>query len=101
MGDVGLAIQRAEDKTAQMQARAGAIDELLASGALEDHVSGGNDYIQAELDKIGAGVGVDDELARLKGEIAASAPRQLEEGNGAAAPAEQQAARVEQAGDGA
>ena len=33
MGDVGLAIQRAEDKTAQMQARAGAIDELLASGA--------------------------------------------------------------------
>src|SRR3984885_11756982 len=38
MGDVGLAIQRAEDKTAQMQARAGAIDELLASGALEDHV---------------------------------------------------------------
>ena len=33
MGDVGMAIQRAEDKTAQMQARAGAIDELLASGA--------------------------------------------------------------------
>jgi RNA polymerase primary sigma factor len=32
MSDVGLAIQRAEDKTAQMQmqARAGAIDELLA-----------------------------------------------------------------------
>ena len=43
MGDVGLAIQRAEDKTAQMQARAGAIDELLASGALEDHVSGPQD----------------------------------------------------------
>ena len=36
MGDVGLAMQRAEDKTAQMQARAGALDELLASGALED-----------------------------------------------------------------
>ena len=36
MGDVGMAIQRAEDKTAQMQARAGAIDELLASGALDD-----------------------------------------------------------------
>src|SRR5215470_16558268 len=35
MGDVGLAIQRAEDKTAQLQARAGAIDELLASGALD------------------------------------------------------------------
>ena len=36
MGDVGLAIQRAEDKTAQMQARAGAVDELIASGALDD-----------------------------------------------------------------
>ena len=34
MGDVGMAIQRAEDKTEQMQARAGAIDELMASGAL-------------------------------------------------------------------
>ena len=38
MGDVGMAIQRAEDKTAQMQARAGAIDELIASGALDDVV---------------------------------------------------------------
>jgi len=108
MGDVGLAIQRAEDKTAQMQARAGAIDELLASGALEDHVSGGTDYIQAELDKLGAGAGVESELARMKGEIAAGAPKQIE-GNGAAAqqeqeqaaPAEQQAAPAEQqAGDG-
>ena len=84
MGDVGLAIQRAEDKTAQMQARAGAIDELLASGALEDHVGGGTDYIQAELDKLGAGSEVESELARMKGEIAASAPKQIE-GNGAAA----------------
>ena len=31
-----MAVQRAEDKTAQMQARAGAIDELIASGALDD-----------------------------------------------------------------
>src|SRR4051812_26330246 len=34
MGDVGMAIQRAEDKTAEMQARASAVDELIASGAL-------------------------------------------------------------------
>ena len=107
MGDVGLAIQRAEDKTAQMQARAGAIDELLASGALEDHVSGGTDYIQAELDKLGAGSGIESELARMKGEIAASAPKQIE-GNGAGPAQPQdvpqdvpQVAPVEQqAGDG-
>jgi phage shock protein A len=101
MGDVGLAIQRAEDKTAQLQARAGAIDELLASGALEDHVSGNQDYIQAELDKIGASTSVDSELARMKGEIAASAPKEIE-GNGSAANGRQEQPTVadQQAGDG-
>jgi phage shock protein A len=102
MGDVGLAIQRAEDKTAQMQARAGAIDELLASGALEDHVSGNQDQIQAELDKIGASSDVDAELARMKGELSANAPKQLE-GNGAPVDSEQQAGQqqAQQAGEGA
>jgi phage shock protein A len=99
MGDVGLAISRAEDKTAQMQARAGAIDELLASGALEDHVSGGQDHIQAELDKLGATSDVDSELARLKGEISANAPKQIE-GNGAAGAGQETAAAERQAGDG-
>jgi len=100
MGDVGLAIARAEDKTAQMQARAGAIDELLASGALEDHVGGGQDYIQAELDKLGASSDVDAELARIKGEISSSAPKQIE-GNGAAGSSQEAAAAEQQAGDGA
>lgn len=91
MGDVGLAIQRAEDKTAQMQARAGAIDELLASGALEDHVGGTPDAIQAELDKLSIGGGVDDDLARLKGEIGGGAAPQIEAGsNGTAAATEPQ-----------
>ncbi len=88
MGDVGMAIQRAEDKTAQMKARAGAIDELMASGALEDVVSGPHDDIQAELDRMGAGHGVDHELERMKAELAQSAPRQIEgaqaDGTGAA-----------------
>jgi len=79
MSDVGMAIQRAEDKTAQMQARAGAIDELMASGALDDMVSGPRDDIQAELDRMGAGHDVDRELERLKGELGqGSAPRQIE-----------------------
>jgi len=81
MGDVGLAIQRAEDKTEQMKARAGAIDELMASGALDDMVGGPRDDIQAELDRMGASHDVDAELARLKGEISqGSAPRQIETG---------------------
>ncbi|MGH8883648.1 MAG: PspA/IM30 family protein [Egibacteraceae bacterium] len=78
MGDVGLAVQRAEDRTAELQSRAGAIDELLASGALED-VTGSSDPIQAELDKVTATVGVDAELARLKSELTAgAAPQALE-----------------------
>jgi len=82
MGDVGMAIQRAEDKTAQMQARAGAIDELMASGALDD-VGGRRDDIQAELDQLSANSDVESELRRLRGEIAANAPKQLEGGVGA------------------
>ncbi len=81
MGDVGLAIQRAEDKTAQLQARAGAIDELLESGALADF-SGPRDDIQAELDRMNATTGVDLELERLKAELGqgSAAPRQLDAG---------------------
>src|SRR5215467_15497778 len=80
MGDVGMAIQRAEDKTAQMQARAGAIDELMASGALDDAVGGQRDDIQNELDMMSASSDVERELSRLKGELTTGAPKQLEGG---------------------
>jgi phage shock protein A len=78
MSDVGLAIQRAEDKTEQMKARAGAIDELMASGALTDALGGPPpDDIQAELDRMGATTGVDAELEKMKAELAAGAPKQI------------------------
>ena len=83
MSDVGLAIQRAEDKTEQMKARAGAIDELMASGALTDQISGPQDDIQAELDRMGATQGVDAELERMKAEIAGGSPKQLAGSGGA------------------
>jgi phage shock protein A len=68
MADVGLAIQRAKDKTEQMQARAGAIDELTASGALEDYTAQGDD-LDRQLAQISASSQVDDELAKLKSEL--------------------------------
>src|SRR5947208_4358345 len=73
MGDVGMAMQRAEDRTQQMQARAGAIDELISSGALDDASQplGGHDDIQAELDRAGASSNVELELAKLKAELPA------------------------------
>ncbi len=73
MGDAGGAMQRAQDKIASMQARAGAIDELLASGALND-LDHPVDDIQKELDKVSSGTQVDSELAALKAELASSAP---------------------------
>ena len=71
MGDVGLAIQRAEDKTAQMQARAGAIDELLASGALDDPTNTYKDDITRELDALAAASAVENELAAMKAAMGA------------------------------
>ena len=69
LGDVGLAVQRAEDKTAQMQARAGAIDELVASGALEDVSSTGKDNLTIELERMASQSQVDDELAKMRLEL--------------------------------
>ncbi|MBF8189086.1 PspA/IM30 family protein [Nonomuraea sp. K274] len=70
MGDVGLAVQRAEDKTAHLQARAGALDELIASGALEDAtLPAGRDDLQVQLDGLTSGRDVDEELARLRRQL--------------------------------
>lgn len=87
MGDVGLAVQRAEDKTQAMQARAGAIDELLASGALDDASGTAKDDITLELERMSNTSDVELELARLKGEIApAEQPAAIEAGSDTAAP---------------
>jgi phage shock protein A len=65
MGDAGAAMQRAQDKVAEMQARSGALDELLASGALTD-LTGSTDDIQAQLDKAASTSDIDAQLAALK-----------------------------------
>jgi phage shock protein A len=51
-----------------MQAHAGAVDELLQSGVLED-VGGNTDDIQKDLDEAGTAAEVDNELAALKAQI--------------------------------
>jgi phage shock protein A len=66
--DSGAALQRAQDKIANMQAHAGAMDELLESGVLED-VGGSTDDIQKELDEAGSSAEVDKELAAMKAEL--------------------------------
>lgn len=68
MADVGLAVQRAKDKTQQMQARAAAVEELTAAGALDDFTSTDDD-IGRQLKQIQQGNQVDDELAKMKAEL--------------------------------
>src|SRR5881628_2464253 len=90
MGDVGMAMQRAEDKTQQMQARAGAIDELIASGALDDPTGMAKDDLTAELDRLSSQSDVELELARLKGEIGpGEAPKEIEGTAASGTPAAQ------------
>jgi phage shock protein A len=72
MADLGLAMQRAEDKVENMRARAGAVEELEKAGAFEDITqlgSGGNDDIDRELAQLSSGAEVEDELAKMKAEL--------------------------------
>ena len=69
MSDVGMAIQRAEDKTLQLQARASAVDELLASGALEDPTGSVGSDLDRELDALASGSSVENELAAMKAQL--------------------------------
>src|SRR5438309_10553540 len=68
MEDTGLAIQRAKDKTDQMQARAAALDELVSSGQLEDLTSD-QTQLDRELSQLSSQSQVDQELAKLKAEV--------------------------------
>jgi phage shock protein A len=80
MADTGLAIQRAKDKTEQMQARAGAVEELIEAGTLEDFTAGDQSRLDRELTQIAAGQQVDAELEKLKAEVAAgSGQKELEQ----------------------
>ena len=71
MADVGLAMQRAVDKTENMRARAGAMEELEAAGAFDDNLAlgSGEDDIDRQLARADLAGQVDDELAKMKAEL--------------------------------
>jgi phage shock protein A len=71
MADLGLAIQRAEDKTETMRARASAVEELEKAGTFDDlsQLGSGQDDIDRQLSELTSGVQVDDELAKMKAEL--------------------------------
>src|SRR5688572_15162651 len=73
MADVGLAMQRAVDKTEDMKARADAVAELEAAGTFEDltALGSGEDDIDRQLHQLSSQSQVDDELSRMKAELGA------------------------------
>jgi len=88
MADIGLAMQRAQDKTEQMRARADAVQELEAAGTFDDltALGPGEDDIDKQLRELSTGSQVDDELAKMKAELGSGAPTepaQIEKESGA------------------
>ena len=70
LADVGLAVERAREKTENMRARAAALDELVASGVLEDRIGPGGG-VEQELARLKVSEQAKAELARLKQEVGA------------------------------
>lgn len=68
MADVGLALERAENKTDDMKARSEALDELMEAGTLSDITGRGQDEVERELSRISMESNIESELAKLKAE---------------------------------
>jgi phage shock protein A len=96
MADVGLAMQRALDKTENMKARADAVQELEAAGTFEDftQLGAGEDDIDRQLRQLSSSSEVESELAKMKAELGTGSQSAGELGagdSGARTGAEQQA----------
>jgi phage shock protein A len=90
MSDVGLALQRAQDKTEQMQARAAAVNELVDTGAIDDLTAAPGSDLDAQIAALTAGSQVDDEMAKLRAEVGSGAPApELGQGTESTEPAEE------------
>jgi phage shock protein A len=89
MADAGAAIERARTKTQEMQARASAMDELMASGTLEDFTSD-KTQLDRELQQMTSQSQVDSELAKMKQELGTGGDKPQLEQSSEKQPEEQQ-----------
>src|ERR1700745_413564 len=82
MADVGLAMQRAVDKTENMRARADAVSELESAGTFDDltALGSGADDIDRQLQSLSSSSAVDDDLAKMKGELGQGGAAQISAG---------------------
>ena len=91
MADVGLAMQRALDKTENMKARASAVGELEQAGTFEDltQLGSGEDDIDRQLKQLSSSTEVDSELEKMKAELGAGSAGELGAGSSGGAEREQ------------
>src|SRR2546427_12224954 len=68
LAELGMAVGRAEEKAERLQARAKAIDSLVDLGAFP--AVGGGDFVEAELLHITLSREIDDQLEKIKSEVA-------------------------------
>ncbi|HYI32078.1 MAG TPA: PspA/IM30 family protein [Glaciibacter sp.] len=66
MNDVGVSLERARDRVAQMQARAAATDELLSSGALRDLTAAPDADLERQLSTVAMNADVERQLESMK-----------------------------------
>ncbi len=69
MNDAGEAMQRVQDRVSQSQSKAEAMESLMDSGAIDDPLDH-RSHTDKEMAQLRAQSGVDDDLARLKAEMA-------------------------------
>ncbi len=88
MADVGLAMQRALDKTENMKARSDAVQELEAAGTFEDltQIGPAEDDIDRQLKQLSSQSEVDSELEKMKAELGSGSAPAGELGAGGGEP---------------
>lgn len=69
VGNIGTAMERARDKTDQMNAKSSAIEELTQSGVLTDSLGTGSNNIDKELAKVESKGQIDEEFKKMKKQI--------------------------------
>ncbi len=99
MADVGLAMQRALDKTENMKARASAVGELEAAGTFEDltQLGQGEDDIDRQLKELSSSTEVNSELEKMKAELGTGSAGELEAGSSGGAEQKQAPQQEQQA----
>ncbi len=70
LAGLGTTMDRAEEKTEKMMAKAQALDEMIDSGVLTDYTHTSDDIIERELKQVNIDDPVDEELEKLKAERA-------------------------------